>query len=245
MSNNTNDELLAGLTEDQTAAAYRYRDEYHKIATDTTPTDKEKAEKAIIAGYEFMHRNDTDKKDYSKMPFTWANNPIEAAHIAYSLHHDVPLASVTTEQAQTMATTANHGSFEAYWLATYAFMSEVLNNRQDPLIEIAKEIVNQSGTYWNFEYHVVVCPKPSEVHTKDGKLHNTTGPAVVYADGYSIYVANGVRRKSLMEAALASFEPDDIQNFLHRDRDTMPSLFHSKKPNLFARFVTFLKGPVK
>lgn len=42
------------------------------------------------------------------------------------------------------------------------------------------------------EGQAIVTPVPAEVHMRNGVLHNSNGPAITYADGFSVYALNGV-----------------------------------------------------
>lgn len=44
-----------------------------------------------------------------------------------------------------------------------------------------------------YENVCFVIDKPIEIHFKDKKLHNETGPSILFADGYGLYSLNGVR----------------------------------------------------
>jgi len=88
-----------------------------------------------------------------------------------------------------------YGSHEVYWLSQYDYYREVfgLVEETDKLVGLF-ELAKSCG--W-----IIPCEKicyASERHNvlnrdHEGKLHCETGPAVVYPDGWSIYMDHGVR----------------------------------------------------
>ena len=189
------------LTPDQLAKIEEYKERFRQIGMSTAPTDKSKAEEFIRRAYVYLHKNEQPTRDFSNLEFVWAKNPLEGAKLA--AQYTKGDVNVTDEEIHAQATTASYGSFEAYWVATYVYMAEVLGTKKDELVDIILDITKECGVYWTFEDLVVMTPKPTKIHVKDDKLHNTDGPALEYED-YSVYAINGNRKGSLMEVALAA-----------------------------------------
>jgi hypothetical protein len=95
------------------------------------------------------------------------------------------------------------GQHNAGIISFYDFLLEQCKlkacEKIEPLIDISKHV----GWTLMYEGVVIFSEKPSEIHlNKKGQLHNTAGPALSYADGYSIYAKNGKTFDNLMELSL-------------------------------------------
>lgn len=88
---------------------------------------------------------------------------------------------------------AIYGLHDAFWLGFYDFFLEQFQMKEIeklvPLMDLAKAGI---GWSWCFEEVAVVSPQPSALHMKNERLHNTTGPAIHYKDGFDVYAMNGV-----------------------------------------------------
>jgi hypothetical protein len=185
--------MIDALTPEQEALLPVYVERYRKIGLDTTPTDRAKAEEAIIRAYHYLN--------LPTPAFMWFDSPFKGIVQVAKLLYDTD--SPTQEQIAEQASSASYGSFEAYWLATYAFIAEVLPAKKDELIDIVKDIAQNVGVYWTFENVVVATDKPIEIHMREEQLHNDSDLAIKYADGSGVYAVDGVRYPNLMAAVVA------------------------------------------
>jgi len=88
-----------------------------------------------------------------------------------------------------------YGQHDASWLAAYDYFREVLGlyKETEPLyglFELAK------SANWELPYANIcfVSECPAEIHQDDRwRLHNETGPALRYPDGWSIWAWHGIR----------------------------------------------------
>lgn len=204
----SNKKVIESLTKEQEAQIPVYRERFREIGMSTEATDKSKAEAAIRASYEYFHK--LNNSCVANPEIVWAGGPIEGAKLAaqYAKGDE----NVTPSEIQAQASQASYGSFEAYWVSTYAFIAEQLPVDKDPLVDIAIDIVKNCGVYWTFEDLVVVTPKPISIVMVDGKLHNTEGPAIAYPNGDCLYAFNGEIKSSLMEIALANRVEGGVNN---------------------------------
>jgi len=194
---------LKELTQAQKDLLPTYLKRFQEIGLSTTPTDKAKAEAAGRKAYDYLV--DQGVKEYTKNPeIIWADSPWAGAKLA--AQHAKGDVNVTPEEVRAQAGLASYGSFEAYWVSVYTFINEQLlpPDQKDQLALIALEIVENCGVFWTFENLIIMTPKPSEIHLKDGKFHNPEGMALRYANGDGIYALNGERKKSLMDVVLAA-----------------------------------------
>lgn len=196
------------LTPEQEALIPKYVEEYRAIGLDTKTTDRQKAEAAICLAFRYMQAKKLIP-DKGVPEFIWTTNPFKAATLA--AQHAKGDTDVTIEEVRDQANYAAYGSFEAYWVVLYAFIAEQLPVEKDNLIDIVKDIIAEAGLYWTFEDLVVICPKPSAIHMKDGKLHNLEGHALQYADGTGLYAVEGNCKNSLMEVVFAARNEGDTK----------------------------------
>lgn len=188
-------ELIETLTPAQEAKIPAYLEEYRQIGISTEVTNRDLAEKSILASYEYLK--------LEKPMILWADDPIQGAKMAQEY---------SSEPMTDPASFASCGSFEAYWVSTYAFVAEVLEIKKDNLIDIVKDIVKNCGVHWTFEGLVILTPKPIELHfNSEGSLHNETGLAIKYPSGFGWYSLNGNKYNSLAELTIANRYKDETK----------------------------------
>lgn len=178
MNEATEKKIIESLTPEQEAQLDVYYNKWLKIGlqTGTNPDDREKAEACIKQAY----RNQNLKEP----EIIWARSPHEAAKICVE----------KGDSGSGLVWNAGYGHHDAPWLGFYDFMREVLGLRDEteeivPLIELAKV----SGWWFPYENICVASDRPEEIHTNDeGILHRFDGPAIRYADGFELYMFNGV-----------------------------------------------------
>lgn len=184
--------MIKQLTEAQKAKIPEYVEKYLQIGLSTTPSDRPKAEAAITAAYAYLK--------LAQPKFVWASSPFEGAKIAAQLLKKSD--DVTKEEISAQNQKASFGSFEAYWVAFYAFIAEQLPVKKDALVDIMKDIVENCGVYWTFDDTVVITEKPTAIHLKDKKLHNPNGLSLEYPDGRGIFALDGKVYPSLLDMTI-------------------------------------------
>jgi hypothetical protein len=64
------------------------------------------------------------------------------------------------------------------------------------------------GVIYPLRQFCIVAKRPKQVTLHNGLLHCTTGPAVLYADGFCVYALNGVQvSKELVETPAEALDP--------------------------------------
>ena len=86
------------------------------------------------------------------------------------------------------------GQQDANWLGFYNYFLEVLNLKEEcakliPLMNLAKH----SNWVYPYKNIAVISEKPKTCTLRNGVIHNETGPAIEYVDGFSIYALQGIR----------------------------------------------------
>ena len=84
---------------------------------------------------------------------------------------------------------------DANWLGFYAFFREQLSivAETEPLLGLM-DLAKWCGWWWPFEGAVILTEKPTSLHRDArNRLHNETGPAIAYSDGWGVWALHGVR----------------------------------------------------
>ena len=188
------------LTPEQEAMIPKYVEEYMKIGFNTDRADRAAAEKAITEYYEL--------EGMQAPTFYWVDSPMQGCrHAAFAVspigkykdEYEVPI-----EEVREQASKAAHGSFDAYWVSFYDFISTEVLQEKERYVEIAKQIIKNVGTYWTLNDYVILSEKPTEIHlNSEDQLHNPNGLALKYADGWGVFAINGQRYNSMLEMKIS------------------------------------------
>lgn len=85
-----------------------------------------------------------------------------------------------------------HGSMDAAGISRHACLKYL--GADVSRIEGIMEVAETCGWWWPYEDMVVISDRPTVMELDDNlELHNQTGPALSYPDGWSVYALNGVR----------------------------------------------------
>jgi len=78
------------------------------------------------------------------------------------------------------------------WPAYTSFCRDILGMEIAPIARDFEEASEFGGYAWLNTHFIILCERPSEIHiTAEGQLHNTTGPALAFRDGWKIYCIEG------------------------------------------------------
>ena len=101
------------------------------------------------------------------------------------------------------------GNFDSSYFSFYNFCNKVLKiNFQQQEEWDCYLRTSDVGLIYSFKDFVVISEKPASIKMKDMVLHNDSGAAVLYADGFSVYALNGVRvSKELVETSAEQLDP--------------------------------------
>lgn len=160
------------LTAEQEAQLAVYRDKWIAIGMSTDRVDPERATEAVKLLYSCG-----DLKAPEKILF--ANGPRHAKELLGN-------RSVTESCV--------YGNHEAAWLSFYDYMQNVLgvdfNGKLDGLWAAAREC----GWISCYDTLAVVQDRPLHIKMdEENRLHGEDGPAILYADGFTVYAWHGVR----------------------------------------------------
>ena len=86
-----------------------------------------------------------------------------------------------------------YGQHDAGWLSQFDFFKRLnldCGNRLEGLSIVARN----AGWWWPFTDAVILTERPTELHrNSDGKLHSLSEPAILYPDGFGVWMKDGVR----------------------------------------------------
>lgn len=83
------------------------------------------------------------------------------------------------------------GQFESDWLIGLETSD---GERQSPLCNLLSAAAQHCGFWWAFKDSLVVCEKPEVLQFDERSLlHNESGPALKYSDGWCLYSIHGVQ----------------------------------------------------
>lgn len=163
--------MLTELTKEQEALLPIVRDEWIAIGLSTEPADRPRAEAGVALAYQAA--NLPPPKE-----IVWELSPRAGAERAKALSGK--------------SGGAVYGQHDAGWLSFYDAMGRfgIDVSRLHGLMEVAKS----SGWWWPLSDAAVLTDRPDRLHRDEqGRLHNETGPAIRYRDGFAVYAVHGVR----------------------------------------------------
>lgn len=186
------------LTPEQIAKFPEYIKKWIKIGLSTEPANKEKTEKAIEEMYKIA--------GLQKPKIIWYDSPLSQGMTRAIIlekqllknSKDSVGKSVLDSVGESVWSSigeSGYGQHDANWLAFYDFFRNEcdLDLQTIKLQELFKQAQN-TGWYLPHEKICWVSERHHILERDDrGRLHNLTGAALMYPDGWAIYAINGVR----------------------------------------------------
>jgi hypothetical protein len=111
------------------------------------------------------------------------------------------LLHTLTESLRALKTSYRETPFQgqprADWIRRFVLCRDVVGVRYEPhlskRLDWWAELVRSGLWWWPYREICLVSERPAEIHVLDGeRLHNDSGPAVRFHDGWSIWALNGV-----------------------------------------------------
>lgn len=205
---------ITSITPEQTARFPEWTDKWIKIGLSTEPCDFDTAIKAALKSYEVCKLEKPLVILKMQSPYTatlggilaWAliqdkSMPVDniATHIeAMSLEQlekAVKANKTAYENKNQGVYNYRGGSLWASWAAYVSFFRDVMG-WEDPVLEkfeIDEALVKSCGWIWWHEQVLSISDRPLEIHRDDAnRLHNPSGPSIIYRDGWSLWNWHGV-----------------------------------------------------
>ncbi len=175
--------MIEELTEEQIALFPVQVEKWVKIGLTTGEVDRIKAEEAINLAYKCA-----DLKPPQN--FYWESNPVKAIYKAAALVAGDRV--ITKEDCYNVRNGVCFGQFEAGWLSRIEFFKDVVGvsklEKIEGLIAVAKHV-----SWWiPHDEFCVYCTHPQLIQRDDRfRLHNDSGPALVYDEDFKMYSIHG------------------------------------------------------
>ena len=90
------------------------------------------------------------------------------------------------------------GQHESYWIVFYLFCRDILGvkyvAKRSHQLDMWRDIAQSCCWWWCYENYVVISERPivCRMTEQEGRLHCEDGPALAFADGYSLFRWHGV-----------------------------------------------------
>lgn len=174
------------LTPEQTAKIAKYHKKWIDIGLNCEECDFEKAKKYAKLVYENAGLKCPDQ-------FYITDSPIDCAKLAVKLmgksEKDLDYDNLVYQELNNQV----FGSHEAGWLAYYDFLGAEIGVEECKSLEGLIEISKYVGWWAPYDTCVIFQHRHLEIHVDEQmRLHNESGPAVVYRDGVKIWAINGI-----------------------------------------------------
>lgn len=205
------------LTEAEKALYPAFREKWDKIGLNCEPANRAKAEEALAKAYEVLGFKAPKRYIWCQSPYqmAYARAVIQVNHDGWigsgtdkdpwltaeglmsewETLKEGPKAEAIKKLVRDVVSECGYGQHDATSLAFYDFFREVCGLTEEtekalPLFDVAKNC----GWFLAHENVCFVCERTATCTFDDrGRLHNETGPAISYPDGWGIYVVNGTQ----------------------------------------------------
>ena len=182
--------MITSLTAEQEARLPEFRDKWFAIGMKTGKVNKTKAKAAVRKLYKCANL-----KPPAEIVFVRSPKEAVQQYQNDSGRKDVPTFCFGNQEV---------------WLSFYNYFMEVCDVDL-PQLEGLLACAQECGWLLTFEGIAYVSDRPKEIHVDaEGRLHNETGPAVRYSDGYEVYAWHGVSVPK--EIPLGQFSAKDIDD---------------------------------
>lgn len=166
------------LTPEQEALMEVYRDKWLKIGLCTEPANRPLAEEGMRLAYKCAGLEPPKQ-------ILWADSPLAGmklqSHVANG--EDAPIEPYW----------CGYGQHSAGWLAFYDYFDNIGLEGMEPIRGLV-QVAQNAGWWWVFDEVAIISERMSSLHRDDqNRLHNTSGPAITYPDGWSLYFYHGIR----------------------------------------------------
>lgn len=200
------------MTPEQEAYLPQFRWEQFEVGICTEPADKPRAEAAFAECYKLCN--------FQPVPVIWVQSPRAACYLIDALlaggKREARFKALLSDQAALdaallalrgtpveVAYTNWWGQMDVYWLAFYNFGAYLgVEYEPEAAAKLAALTAIAESCCWWYPYDtcIIACDRPELVQfapmepgeVLPTRLHNTTGPAVRFRDGFSCYAWNGV-----------------------------------------------------
>jgi hypothetical protein len=177
--------MITSLTKEQEAKFVEYVKKGVEIGLSTSPLIQEDVEKVIRELYSCILKTQLEKVVIVDSPIAAWKYIQEASKLQGPNNIIWPFLS---------------GSFDSNIFQFYDYFINELDVKIDDALMVQYKVWKKTqdfGIIYPFDDICIVSRKPTKIHWDMTRslLHNETGPAIEYADGFAVYLLNGVRMK--------------------------------------------------
>jgi len=195
------------LTPEQEALIPVYRDKWIAIGKSCEPCDLEQSKHFARLAYAAAGLKCPEN-------FYLVDSPLAAAKLEVQLLGK----KLESHNIKTAINNQIFGYHEAGWLSYYQFMLEVLGIQECKKLEGLIGIAENCGWWAPYDNCVIFQHRHSELHTNENHvLHNESGPAVRYRDGYSVWAISGIRVNEKIVMHPETLTVEEINTELNQD----------------------------
>lgn len=171
--------MIESLTQEQMDLMPKYVEKWKSIGLNTNRVSLDTAKRVAAGYYEKILNKPCPEVHLEASPIAAWKKVCELSNIPL----DTPFVYPGID-----------GQFSAGYFSFYNYINEVLGIKYDNQDKYDwYQSTSEIGLFYPLDDFCVVSDRPSAIHMKDDRLHNTKGAAVEYTDGFKVYALNGVR----------------------------------------------------
>ncbi len=148
---------------EQDAKAKEYTERFIKIILDTTPTNRERAEAAMLEVYDAFEK--------ARPTFVWAKGPSECIELSAQHAFALPKGvKATKQQRKDVMENATFGSLEAFWVSEFVFAKEVDKSTtaaQNKIADAGLKMIKECGLMFCYDDICFMSPKPTTIRINE------------------------------------------------------------------------------
>jgi len=179
------------LTPEQEQLLIKHRNEYLQWGLSCEPMNQDAAKVAIGEMYSRIGKN---------VPRFWfCQSPAQMLIVIYILKSKLLGANLRDNLRANLWDNLRDSDFwgqmDMFWIAYYRYPEQYLHvdyGELSKVLQLWDTLGKSCGWWYPYENICFVSDRPEQIHKKGVQLHNDSGPAVLYRDGYALWFLNGV-----------------------------------------------------
>ena len=199
--------MIKKLTDKQIGALSFYREKWLRIGLNTEQVTFADALKV---------RDCVERLLDKKYPVTILLDSPLSAWIAVCLfsnkENEAQVGAQVREQVEDFVWPYLDGHFDASYFSYYDYCGSALGLPSYPPLWTDYIATTRIGLIYPLKNGIVImCNRPTAIKMQNGRLHCEDGPVITYADGFSVFMLNGVRvQSSLVMTPANKLNPEII-----------------------------------
>lgn len=185
---------IDSISPEQEARFPEWVEKWTKIGLSTERADVERATVAVKKLYEIINQPQPKKILFAQSPFQAVK--MGTYEVKKLENPSIKMEDIPNSEFYSSVNNLYGGSFYASWASFVTFFRDVMDLECDSFENFfwGEELTHSCGWVWWHDDICVIVDRPTLIKMDDeNRLHNETGPAIEYADGYAIYSWHGVQ----------------------------------------------------